>query len=128
MLFLSLKYVWQGEPLDDPAANSHSPDSVARTILRAMETSVCDTCVNIPDFAAANLREGERLPDAVTDLVDAYPSPEGFWDTSKEYEISKECPQCGQLYTYHYYYEFSVGYVEETVWIERQKAPSDPNK
>lgn len=89
-----------------------------------MDASDCEICRNIPDFAAANLREGESLPGAVADLVDAYPSPEGFWDTSKEYEITKKCPQCGQLYTYRYYYEFSVGYVEESVWIERQKEPS----
>jgi hypothetical protein len=55
-----------------------------------MDPSVCEICRNIPDFAAANLREGESLPDAVADLVDAYPTPEGFWDTSKEYETTKE--------------------------------------
>ena len=86
-----------------------------------MGTSECEICTAIPDFAAANLREGERLPEAVLNLVDAYPYPEGFWDTSKEYEITKKCPLCGQLYTYNYYYEFSVGYVEESVWIERRK-------
>ncbi|HKO35188.1 MAG TPA: hypothetical protein VJV21_01835 [Pyrinomonadaceae bacterium] len=85
-----------------------------------METRVCDICETIPDFAAANLREGETLPGAVADLVDAYPTPDGFWDTSKEYETTKSCSQCGQLFTYHYYYEFSVGYIEEHVWIERQ--------
>ena len=94
--------------------------SASRTY-RNLDTSVCEICRNIPDFVAANLREGESLPDAVADLVDAYPSPEGFWDTSKEYETTKLCPQCGQHYTYHYYYEFSIGYVEENVWIERQK-------
>jgi hypothetical protein len=86
-----------------------------------LETSGCEICRSIPDFAAANLREGESLPGGVADLVDAYPYPEGFWDTSKEYEITRTCPQCGQLYTYHYYYEFLVGYVEESVWIEREK-------
>ena len=84
--------------------------------------ATCDTCAGIPDFVAANLRDGEALPDATLRLVDAYPRPEGFWDTSKEYEIAKKCPDCGQLYTYHYYYEFSVGYVEETVWLERLKS------
>ena len=86
-----------------------------------MSTSVCEICDGIPDFAAANLREGERLPEAVLKLVDDYPYPEGFWDTCKEYETTKRCPLCGQLYTYNYYYEFSVGYVEESVWIERRK-------
>ncbi len=86
-----------------------------------MGASGCEICGSIPDFAAANLREGEGLPAAVSDLVDAYPYPEGFWDTSKEYEVTKKCPLCGQLYTYHYYYEFSVGYVEERVWVERRK-------
>ena len=89
-----------------------------------MDQPVCDICGTIPDFAAANLREGEALPRGVADLVDAYPTPEGFWETSKEYEITKKCPQCGQLFTYHYYYEFSVGYVEENVWIERHQKPS----
>jgi ssDNA-binding Zn-finger/Zn-ribbon topoisomerase 1 len=86
-----------------------------------MSASGCEVCGNIPDFAAADLREGERLPEAVLKLVDAYPHPEGFWDTSKEYEITKRCPACGQLYTYSYYYEFSVGYVEERAWIERRR-------
>ena len=97
--------------------------SASRTY-RNLDTQVCDSCGTLPDFAAAKLREGEALPDGVADLVDAYPSPEGFWDTSKEYEITKKCPQCGQLFTYHYYYEFSVGYVEESVWIERRKKSS----
>lgn len=87
-----------------------------------MSASACEICAGIPDFASANLREGERLPDAVRKLVDDYPYPEGFWDTCKEYELTKKCPLCGQLYTYNYYYEFSVGYVEESVWIERRKA------
>ena len=99
---------------------THIRVSASRTYCN-LDTQVCDICGTIPDFAAANLREGETLPGGVADLVDAYPSPEGFWDTSKEYEITRKCPQCGQLFTYHYYYEFSVGYVEETVWIERQK-------
>ena len=87
-----------------------------------MNTSACDICEKIPDFAAANLRDGEKLPEAVERLVDTYPYPEGFWDTTKEYEVAKKCPQCDQLYTYHYYYEFSVGYVEESVWVERRKS------
>jgi hypothetical protein len=85
-----------------------------------MDTSGCEICGSIPDFAAAHLREGESLPDAVRNLVDAHPYPEGFWDTSKDYEITKKCPRCGLLYTYNYHYEFSVGYIEEIVWIERQ--------
>ena len=85
-----------------------------------MDASGCEICGSIPDFAAADLREGERLPEAVSNLVDAYPYPEGFWDTSKDYEITKKCPLCGQLYTYNYHYEFSVGYIEESVWIERR--------
>lgn len=89
-----------------------------------MDTPTCEICRSIPDFAAATLSEGETLPGGVTDLVDAYPSPNGFWDTIKEYEITKKCPECGQLYTFRYYYEFSVGYVEESVWIERQKKSS----
>src|SRR5687768_3491848 len=88
---------------------------------RNLDPPVCDICGTIPDFTAASLREGEALPRGVADLVDVYPTPEGFWDTSKEYAITKECPQCGQLFTYHYYYEFSVGYVEESVWIERHQ-------
>lgn len=84
-----------------------------------MTTSDCDLCRDIPDFAAANLREGEKLPEAVAQLVDTYPWPEGFWDTNKEYEITKKCPRCEQKFTYHYYYEFSVGYIEENVWVER---------
>ncbi len=86
-----------------------------------MCASECEICGSLPDFAAADLREGERLPDAVQRLEDAYPYPEGFWDTSKDYEIDKRCPLCGQLYTYNYHYEFSVGYIEESVWIERRK-------
>ena len=81
----------------------------------------CEICADIPDFVAADLRQGEKLPDAALRLVDAYETPEGFWDTSKEYEITKKCPDCGQLYTYHYYYEFSVGYIEESVWLERRE-------
>lgn len=84
-----------------------------------MNASACRICANIPDFAAADLREGERLPEAVSQLVDAYPTPEGFWDTSKDYEIKKKCPLCGASYVYNYHYDFSVGYVEESVWIER---------
>ena len=74
-----------------------------------------------PGLAAADLRGGEKLPEAVLELVDAYPSPVGFWDTSKDYEITKKCPLCGGLYTYNYHYEFSVGHIEETVWIERRR-------
>ena len=85
-----------------------------------MDSPECEICGSIPDFAAANLREGERLPEAVRRLVDTYPWPEGFWDTSKEYEITKKCPLCGQLYTFNYYYEFSIGYIEESVWIQRR--------
>ncbi len=86
-----------------------------------MDVPACAICLEIPDFAAADLRDGESLPAAVSQLVDAYPYPEGFWDTSKDYEITKKCPLCGQLYTYNYHYEFSVGYIEESVWIERRK-------
>jgi hypothetical protein len=86
-----------------------------------MDASTCKICSNIPDFAAADLREGEKLPEAVLSLVDAYPYPAGFWDTSKDYEITKKCPLCSSLYTYNYHYEFSVGYIEESVWIERRK-------
>jgi len=43
-----------------------------------------------------------------------------LWDTSKDYEIIKKCPLCGELYTYNYHYEFSVGYIEEIVWVERR--------
>ena len=86
-----------------------------------MDSPDCEVCKDIPDFAAADLSAGERLPAAVLKLVDAYPYPEGFWDTSKDYETTKQCPACGGLYTYNYHYEFSVGYVEETVWIERRK-------
>ncbi len=85
-----------------------------------MEISDCEICAGLPDFAAADLRGGERLPDAASRLVDAHPTPQGFRDTSKEYEITKKCPLCGRLYTYNYYYEFSVGYVEERVWLERR--------
>jgi hypothetical protein len=87
-----------------------------------MGTSGCELCGTIPDLVAANVREGERLPEAILDLVDTYPYPEGFWDTSKEYQITKKCPLCSQLYTYNYYYEFSVGYVEERVWVERMRS------
>jgi hypothetical protein len=89
----------------------------------SMDLSGCEICIDIPDFASADLRDGETLPDAVLDLVDTYPYPEGFWDTSKDYEITKKCPLCGRLYTYNYHYEFSVGYIEESVWIERVRAP-----
>lgn len=85
-----------------------------------MGTPGCEICASIPDFAAARPREGESLPDAVLKLVDAYPYPEGSLDTSKDYEVTKRCPRCGLLYTYNYHYEFSVGYVEEIVWIERR--------
>ena len=81
----------------------------------------CEICEAIPDFAAADLRGGERLPEAVRKLVDTYPYPEGFWDTFKDYETTRKCPLCGALYTYNYHYDFSVGYVEESVWIERRK-------
>ena len=93
-----------------------------------MEVSDCEICSGLPDFAAADLREGERLPDAAARLVDAYPTPEGFWDTAKEYELTKKCPLCGCLYTYNYHYEFSVGYIEESVWLERRASPeqADP--
>ncbi len=85
-----------------------------------MEVSDCEICSALPDFAAADLRGGEALPEAAARLVDAHPSPPGFWDTSKEYELTKKCPLCSRLYTYNYYYEFSVGYVEERVWLERR--------
>jgi hypothetical protein len=85
-----------------------------------MEAPDCPVCRDIPDFAAAHPREGESLPPGVSDLVNAYPYPEGFWDTCKDYEITKKCPACGQLFTYNYHYEFSVGYIEEIIWIERQ--------
>ena len=86
-----------------------------------MIVSACSICKDIPDFAAADLREGQSLPPGASLLRDAYPYPEGFWDTCKDYEIIKKCPSCGQLYTYSYHYEFSVGYIEESVWIERRK-------
>ena len=86
----------------------------------------CPVCSELPAFVAADLREGERLPAAASRLVDPYPHPEGFWDAVKDYEITKKCPVCGQLYTYNYHYEFSVGYVEESVWLERQPAADSP--
>lgn len=90
----------------------------------------CPVCSELPAFIAADLREGEGLPAAASRLIDLYPHPEGFWDTVKDYEITKKCPVCGQLYTYNYHYEFSVGYVEESVWLERQAAAdsSEPPK
>ena len=88
-----------------------------------MEVPDCEICAALPDFAAADLRDGQTLPDAASRLVDAYPTPEGFWDTAKEYELTKKCPLCGRLYTYNYHYEFSVGYVEESVWLERRAEP-----
>lgn len=88
----------------------------------------CPVCSELPAFVAADLRAGEGLPAAASRLVDQYPHPGGFWDTVKDYEITKMCPVCGQLYTYSYHYEFSVGYVEESVWLERQATagPSSP--
>ena len=86
-----------------------------------MAAAGCDICASIPDFVAADLGGGERLPEAVSKLVDAYPRPDGFWDTCKDYEITKKCPLCGKLYAYNYHYEFSAGYIEESVWIERRK-------
>ncbi len=91
---------------------------------RSIAGEPCPVCRELPAFAAADLREGERLPAAASRLVDLHPHPEGFWDTVKDYEITRKCPVCGQLYTYSYHYEFSVGYVEESVWLERQ-APAD---
>ena len=88
-----------------------------------MEVSDCEICAGLPDFAAADLRDGQTLPDAASRLVNAYPYPEGFWDTCKEYEITKKCPLCGRLYTFNYYYDFAVGCVQEGVWLERQKGP-----
>ena len=88
-----------------------------------MEASGCEICRNIPDFAAADLTGGETLPEAALVLVDANPHPDGFWDTSKDYEITKRCPVCGGLYTYKYHYEFSVGYIEASAWIERRGVP-----
>ena len=84
-------------------------------------TTGCEICEKLPDFAAADLSSGGRLPEAVFKLVDAYPYPEGFWDRSKDYEITKKCPLCGGRYAYNYHYEFSAGYIEETVWIERRE-------
>jgi hypothetical protein len=81
----------------------------------------CEICSRLPDFAAAQLREGEKLPEAAGKLIDAYPTPEGFWDTSKDYETTKKCPLCHQLYTFNYHYDFSPGYIEESVWLERRK-------
>jgi hypothetical protein len=87
-----------------------------------MEVSDCAICRDIPDFAAARPREGERLPAAVEQLADAYPDAEdsGYGDTRHNYQIAKKCPRCGQLYTCGYHYEFSPGYVEEVFWIERR--------
>lgn len=82
----------------------------------------CPVCSELPAFVAADLREAESLPAAALRLVDLHPCPEGFRDTVKDYEITKKCPLCGQLYTYGYHYDFSVGYVEESVWLERQAA------
>lgn len=88
-----------------------------------MSDTTCEICRDLPDFASADLREGESLPAAAARLEDAYPTPEGFWDTCKDYEIRKKCPLCGTLYTYNYHYDFSVGYVEEGAWLERVPAP-----
>ncbi|HEX2078118.1 MAG TPA: hypothetical protein VHG08_10430 [Longimicrobium sp.] len=97
---------------------SSSPTSAA--------TADCTVCGELPAFVAADLRAGERLPEAASRLVDLHPVPEGFWDTAKEYEITKKCPVCGRLYTYNYHYDFSVGYVEESVWLERRAAADPP--
>ncbi|MGQ0763714.1 MAG: hypothetical protein ACT4OT_17100 [Acidobacteriota bacterium] len=86
-----------------------------------MDTPVCDICGTIPELPPQTCVKARDWPNGVADLVDAYPSPAAFRDTSKDYEITKKCPHCRQLFTYHYYCEFSVGYVEESVWIERQK-------
>ena len=85
----------------------------------------CPVCRELPAFIAADLREGEGLPAAASRLIDLYPHPEGFWDTVKDYEITKKCPLCGQRYTYNYHYEFSVGYIEESVWLQRESPPQD---
>ena len=90
-----------------------------------MGDPTCEICSQMPDFVAAALREGERLPDAAARLVNEHPYPEGFWDTAKDYEITKKCPLCGQRYTYNYHYEFSVGYIEESVWLQRESPPQD---
>ena len=90
-----------------------------------MGGSTCEICRDIPGFVAADLREGEKLSAAASRLVDDYPHPEGFRDTAKDYEITKKCPLCGQRYTYNYHYELSVGYIEESVWLERQTPPQD---
>ena len=87
-----------------------------------MEISDCEICAGIPDFVSADLRDGQTLPAAASRLVDAYPTTPGFWDTSKEYEITKKCPLCGRLYTYNYYYDFAVGCVQESVWLERRES------
>ena len=84
-----------------------------------MKADDCEICTDLPDFAAADLSDGQRLPAAASKLLDLYPYPEGFWDTSKDYELTKRCPLCGTLYTYNYHYDFSVGYVEESVWLQR---------
>lgn len=83
----------------------------------------CLVCGELPLFVAANLREGERLPEAASRLVDLHPHPEGFWDTAKDYELTKVCPACGRQYTYGYHHDFSPGYVEESEWLERRPAP-----
>ena len=90
-----------------------------------MRETTCEICRELPAFASADPREGEPLPAPAARLVDSYPTPEGFWDTAKDYEITKKCPLCGALYTYNYHYDFSVGYVEESVWLERVNAPGE---
>lgn len=82
----------------------------------------CPVCRDIPDFAAARPREGERLPAAVEQLEDVYPEAEDSVcvDTRHNYQTARKCPRCGQLYTCGYHYEFSPGYVEEVFWVERR--------
>ena len=73
---------------------THIRVSASRTYCN-LDTLVCDICGTIPDFAAANLLEGETLPGGVADLVDAYPSPEGCWDTSKDTRLLRSARSAG---------------------------------
>lgn len=45
-----------------------------------MGSSECEICAGIPDFAAADMSGGERLPEESLKMVDAHTSPEGFLD------------------------------------------------
>jgi hypothetical protein len=83
----------------------------------------CPNCTQLQDFHGADLRDGERLPDAAYRLKKAEDLTQDGIVHSQFLTSTGEilrCPLCGQFFDYNYDYEYGpCGGTSESEWIKR---------